>query len=431
MTPKEQGAPAQQARPKRARIDESSNKIAVIEDNTAPKKTPSEAALSMVKAAVALRPDATQEVVQDVLKEHIKLKTKLREMKNSRERMNNEAFMPRSARFSFELTSSPSIMETEEFRTLAAAMKADMEAFSKKCKERISQVQELVQKGTQEDLRKHFYLGLKRIAIMLMHEHKTYTDDNPCPYARFVYWMTNAPDRISFGTYQANETTQQLCSQEFKQAIVGSEDQAPFTLTTEETLFYPTLRDEMVKIVKAVFFSAWEHMETTRTETDAHIRLKKTAIEMINKEKTEAAAMEVEAEPSADPKVIRDLIQEGIKKETAALRKEVNKLSQTVQRSNPSKNSNRGASSPSPRASSTKKNGKGPGKGDNNAKEKGKKIEKKNNSKKPSPKKRREPSPGRKEPASPSANKKKGKQPGGPKQQQKKGNGRQKKPTSS
>ena len=94
MTTQDQGAPAQQGRPKRARIDETENTVREIDNSApvAPIKTPSEAALAEVKAAVALRPDATQEIVLDVLKIHLKLKTRLHEMKNSRDRMNDDGF---------------------------------------------------------------------------------------------------------------------------------------------------------------------------------------------------------------------------------------------------------------------------------------------------------------------------------------------------
>jgi hypothetical protein len=441
MTTQDQGAPAQQARPKRLRIDESANAVIEIDKSAAvaPKYTPSEAALAEVKAAVALRPDATQEVVLDVLKEHIKLKTKLQEIKNSKERMNDDAFIPRSARYDFKLTSSPEIMETEEFKTLDADMKADTEAFSKKCKEKIMAVQALVLKGTEESLRKHFYLGLKKFAIMLMSEHMTYSETNPCPYAKFVCWMADEEDRIAEDTYLANASTQLLCAQEFAAAVDEFTVGEQMNLSNEETTLYLTIRDEMMKIVKAVFLSAWKTIENKKTELATNQRLKRTAMEMLEKEKTEAAAMEIDAEPSADPKVLRDLITEGIKKATENLQKEVNKLQQTVHRSTSAKNSNRGASSSNKSASSPKKKGKGPGKGEkkenNNVKNKNKDNSRDKKPKPipqpPTPRKKQGNSPGRKEKDSPKDKKSNKKSPGGQRQQQKKDSKKPNKPRSS
>jgi hypothetical protein len=430
MTTRNQGAPAQNARPKRTRIDESENTVVEIENSAtvAPKKSPSEAALAEVKAAVALRPDTIQEVVLDVLKQHLKLKTKLQDMQNSKERMNDDAFIPRSARFKFDLSSSPEIMETEEFKILDTAMKADQEAFSKKCKERIMAVQELVIKETNEALKKQFYQGLKRISIMLMSEQQEYTDDKPCPYAKFLCWMIDKEDRIALPIYAACGTSKTHCSLTFAEAVDLPEDQETITWTLQEHTFYLTIRDEAVKIIKAVFHTAWATVQNKKTETATIQRLKKAAIEMIETEKTEDVAMEIDAEASADPKVLRDLINEGIKKATADLQKELNKLQQTVQRSNkqPAKNSNRGASSSQQSASSKKKTGPGQKEGEKkeNKKEKGKKEKKTNNNatRPPTPRKqKRGTSPGRSEPASPSENKSKKKQTGGQRQPQKKG----------
>jgi hypothetical protein len=440
MTTQDQGAPAQQARHKRTRIDESANTVIEVDASAivAPKKTPSEAALAEVKAAVALRPDATQEVALDVLKIHLKLKTKLQEMINSKERMSDDAFLPRSARFDFKLSSSPDIMETEEFKALDTAMKAEQEAFCKSCKARILAVQDLVIKETQADLKKHFHLGLKRIAIMLMSEQEAYTDEKPCPYAKFAVWLCNKPDRISLETFIANDTTNIACRDVFTVLVDGYSPDKTITLSAEEKVLYLKIRDEAVKIVKAIFLTAWNTITNKKTESATSLRLKKAAIDMLVKEKTEETVMEIDAEPSTDPQVIRSLIAEGIKKATADMQKELSKLQQTVHRSSSAKNSNRGASSSQQSASSKKKKGQGPKEGEkkenNNGKGKKEQKEKKQPTatRPPTPKQKRGTSPGRSEPASPRGNnKQKKQQTGGQRQQQRKGKKSPTKPRSS
>jgi hypothetical protein len=435
MTTQNPGAPAQQPRLKRTRIDTTANTVIEIDKSAAvaPKNTPSEAALAEVKAAVALRPDATQEVVLDVLKNHLKLKTKLLELLNSKQRMDDDAFIPRSARVDFKLTSSPDIMETEEFKLLDSTMKAASVAYSKQCKETIMEVQAMVLQGTRADLKKHFFLGLKRIAIMLMSEHATYTDDKPCPYAKFIFWMTKETDRITQDVFVANETSRLQCATVFGMAIEGNEGGATPTVDPADHLFYLTFRDDAVKIVKAGFLTAWTTIETKKAEASTSLRLKKTAVDMLEKEKTEAVTMEIDAEPSADPKVLRDLINEGVKNATAKLQKELSKLQQTVQRSTNPKNSNRGASSSQQSASSKKKKGTGQKEGEkkenNNDKGKGKKKQPAS-PRPPTPRQKRGNSPGRSEPASPSGAKKKKQQTGGPRQQPKKGQKKSTKPRS-
>jgi hypothetical protein len=217
-----------------------------------------------------------------------------------------------------------------------------------------------------------------------------------------------------------------MCHLEFVTPILeGQPEGTTLVFEPTEHAFFLQIRDEAVKIVKAVFYNAWNTVENKKTETITSQRLKKAAIEMLEKEKTEATTMQIDAEPSADPKIIRDLITEGIKKATADLQKEMNKLHQSVSRSNPSKNSNRGASSPSSTssASSKKKKEAGPGKGEkkenNNAKGKGKKQP--NANRPQTPRKKPESSPGRNAKDSRNDNENKKKQPtGGQRQQQQK-----------
>jgi hypothetical protein len=241
--------------------------------------------------------------------------------------------------------------------------------------------------------------------------------------------MIDKEDRIAPPIYAACGTSKEHCQLSFAEGIDLSEEQDSVTWTPIEHAFFLVIRDEAVKIVKAVFYSAWITIQQKKTDSATIQRLKKAAIEMIDQEKTEEVAMEIDAEASADPKVLRDLINEGIKKATAELQKEVNKLQQTVQRSNkqPAKNSNRGASSSQQSASSKKKTGPGPKEGGKSVsnKENGKKEKKTNNkaTRPPTPRKQkpRGTSPGRSEPDSPSAKKSKKKQTGGQRQQQKKG----------
>jgi hypothetical protein len=275
---------------------------------------------------------------------------------------------------------------------------------------------------------------------MLLNEHATYTNDKPCPYAKFICWLTDEEDRIALTTYAANGTTQEECDQEFAPAIdTGDTTGSQVTLTNDEHVLFLKIRQDAVKIIRAVFESAWITVENKKSESQTSQRLKKTAIDMLEREKTEAAAMEIDAEASADPKVIRELIAEGVKKATETLQKEVNKLQQTVQRSNNSaKNPKRGASSSQPSASSKNKKGIGQKTGEKKGKDKkqgnGKK-ETKANPRPPSPRKQKQPrgtSPDRSDTASHGETKKpKKQQTGGPRQQQKKGPKKPIKPRSS
>jgi hypothetical protein len=252
--------------------------------------------------------------------------------------------------------------------------------------------------------------------------------------------MTDEEDRIALTTYAENGTTQEQCDQEFAPAIdTGDTTGSQVTLTNDEHVLFLKVREDAVKIIRAIFESAWITVETKKSESQTSLRLKKAAIEMLEREKTEAAAMEIDAEVSADPKVIRELIAEGVKKATDTLQKEVNKLQQTVHRSNhPAKNSNRGASYSQPSASSKNKKGTGQQKGEKKGKDKkqgnGKK-ETKANPRPPSPRKQKKPrgtSPDRSDTASQGENKKpKKQQTGGPRQQQKKGQKKSNKPRSS
>jgi hypothetical protein len=419
MTKQKRGAPAQDARAKRIRLDESSNKTVDI-DNSKPvaPQTPTEAALAHAKAAVALRPDAIKEVVLEALKSHLKLKTRIRELQQTQIRMNNDAFIPRSARFKFELTASDEIMETEEFKALAKTTKDDVAAFQQKCKQQILSVMELTMKDTQAQLKKQFFSGLKHLAIMLLHEQDNFSTTDPCPYAKFICWACNK-NHITPEVFKANGTSPKDCFQEFENAIPHHDVSTPIQLTTSEDTLFLNTKDEMVKITKAVFLDSWSIIEIKHQEIETENRLKKAAITLLDEKATVATVMEVDKEPSTDPKTIRALIDEEVKKATAGLRQEVNRLHNHNQRLSTKpkqqpKNLSRGAT-PSPKsAPSTNKKRKGNKDGRDRA----------NSPRKSTnmpPKKSHGTSPGTKDAASPAASKKEKQRPGGKQQQQKKG----------
>ena len=429
MTNQDKGAPAQPRGQKRIKIDETKNQVKTFEpkDPAAPNKTPIEAAKQIVTSAVELRPDITQEIVLQVFQLHYKLKTKLRDLKNSRERMDDDAFLPRSAKHAFVLSAPLDVMETQEFKDAATEMEKIRLAYQIECKKRILATQNMVEKNLSAQIETTFQQGILKITKMLLVEERLLNDDGTPPTAKFAFFLIDEK-LIGDDVYRSNETTHVKMVKSFDALIPTSESEEAFDNLLQKTKFQ-ALSEDAKNIIQQTFHHAWIHAEEVALDNDTQRLLKKAAIEIQEGEKTEDTEMELDKEPSVEPGRIRDLIKEEIKKNNAALQREVNKLNQTVNRSKASptkkaKNSTRGAPTSPKSASSTKKSGK-PAASEGGNKGKGKNNANKKSSAATSPKRSRGTSPARK--GKGTDKEKKGKQApaSGRQQPQKKGRQRQ------
>jgi len=88
----------------------------------APAPAPSTMAHNIIIATVESHPALIQRLCTTIFNKFSALKNKERQQLNTLSRLTEDTFLPRSARLAFEMHASNKVMETEEFKTLAASM---------------------------------------------------------------------------------------------------------------------------------------------------------------------------------------------------------------------------------------------------------------------------------------------------------------------
>ena len=130
-------ATANNRSPKRVRLDDQPAIVAI--DNTG-KAKPTDAVKTYLRINAGSLPTSMQTLITECALEFVTLQSKKKQKDDMVSKFDDDAFTPSSTRFNFQLTSSESVMETQEFKTLATectthlkACQAQLKACMKKC----------------------------------------------------------------------------------------------------------------------------------------------------------------------------------------------------------------------------------------------------------------------------------------------------------
>jgi len=125
----------------------------MIEDETDPtgKETqapaPSTMAFNIITAAVESHPSPIQCLCTAIFHKFSALKNKEHQQLNTYSRLTKDSFLPRFAQLAFKLHATNKVMETGDFKTLAASMETLMLEWKTKAKEAILMVAQLESKA--------------------------------------------------------------------------------------------------------------------------------------------------------------------------------------------------------------------------------------------------------------------------------------------
>lgn len=365
-------------RNKRVRVNEEANTSIEANEPATPKENlpPSAASRAALKEAVASHPDAIKEVAEALLKDYVSLKNQERQEANTMSHFDDTAWMPRSARVKFSLTSSESLMETEDFKKLSAEATAATAAFQHKAKSLIKSVLKMAIKETKSRFKELMERALFRFGAMILLEDKAYTDEPPTE--KFV-WYCLSKDNIPARVFEYTETRKLALESTFYQkandrvAQKSADDKAKATndrmdtddtaaapsvipatqppavtatiptadISAGEAVYFQTLLPKFVSLLTALFATCWEHQLAAQAKLDSNRRLKKQAQEFLKGDKSKDTAIDLEKEPKIEPKRISELVKKEVEKATGKLNKKVDRVSQQQNRS--VKNGPRGA----------------------------------------------------------------------------------------
>jgi hypothetical protein len=257
---------------------------------------------------VASHPDAIKEVAEALLKDYVSLKNQERQEANTMSHFDDTAWMPRSARMKFSLTSSESLMETEDFKKLSAEATAATTAFQHKAKSLIKSVLKMATKETKSRFKELMERALFRFGAMILLEDKAYTDDPPTE--KFVWYCLSKDDiparvfdytgtrkaTLEATFYQkANDRVAQKIADDKAKATnnrmeTDDDDEVPGTalatqpqaatapttadISAEEASYFGTLLSKFATLLTALFATCWEHQLAAQAKLDSNRRLK-------------------------------------------------------------------------------------------------------------------------------------------------------------
>ena len=396
-------------------------------DEAAPSKSakpPKSLAESFIRSSIASLHPQQAPLVEKLGKTHILLLSKRDHFKTVLQRMiNDNDFIPRSARLKFNLTGSDRAAELPEYKQLAEDTSTLVNEFQQTLKEQIIKATRLEVAAAENEIRLHLAKCMRIItSSFLISENDPNNVDQqvhllaqraivalsinaPMDLNTFVRIYkevhtieTFPPQNVNINNNNMNEDDLsdsiavgylQQNHQEFGDNHSVSTDNTTPTAPTAPTL--PPLSDtlkEVKKCIEKVFVTSWLQFKQQQQENKVALELKKLNTTFFTEKATNESVLPVDSEPAADKKELKALIHYETIKETKNLSKQLDDLKKQLAILTSSKNKNQrgrgGASSkqtnhpaaPKP-SSKKKKNSKPKGKekvvGNNNEKDKEKK----------------------------------------------------------
>jgi len=343
--------------PKRARTQASSV--------AQPPVAPSGAAQAAVSRAVASYPDPIQAITLSISKRFNALKSKARQQTLTRARLAVADFIPHSARIKFELKGSAGAMENDRFTALKTEMTARTEGYTKAIKAAIVEVGFLEKEAIENEMAKLFCTSAAQLAKLCLLEKDPSSSDPP----HFELSLYCIEQDVANALLKHMPLSRPQLFQRFNELNDNGVDahlSGSIPVALVET-FTQRLLLRLAVLLKSIFVTSWEAQLAVYLQQERDIALAKQVREYMGGRATTAAVAIIDAEPTADPKTLRNLIETQVDAKTKSLRTEIQQLRQSVKRS--SKKDPRGAPQPAS-ASSTKKKAQQKGKTKQKSKQK-------------------------------------------------------------
>jgi hypothetical protein len=324
----------------------------VIDVDQAPTPGPTTAAKAFLSTALVSLPDSVKSFVTPLATKYNRLKSRERQQRTTLAKFSDDTYIPRSARINFELKCSESVSESNEFKTLSTTIATSVTAFQLELKAAMNATVELEIQTTQFDQSQVFFQTIHRLGSILYLANHPATKPESVPghaLARFLI------EKQRGSLYKHLPLTPASVYPHYEKF---AEDGVTYNIgDTPENLTAPfaAILERLNPAIEAIFVTSWdkqveyynERAQQEAIETQIRLFTVGTA--------TEATAMQIDTEPTADATTIKDLVATSVAQKTKKLEKELAKLKQQLARpsttSNSAKNVGRGATTP--RAPST------------------------------------------------------------------------------
>jgi len=245
-------------------------------------------------------------------------------------------------------------METETYKTLAKDMEAVCETFRKSAKNAISAVAKLEIENTKKQIAKVFTSTAKHAAHLVILKHNAVLQHTDVELATLAIKKLGS----SLTKYSCLKLLDVLNAISHPAQYSGS------SFSDEKKEALAPLISTFSVLMSAAFVDSWDaQLECYKTQTMERAMAKHVK-DVLDGTATQAAAAAMDAEPTADPTLLKDIIKKQVDSQQRQLQTQINALKQKLARSItptdnskiPAKNKNRGATANTPKgAPSTNK----------------------------------------------------------------------------
>ena len=322
-------------------------------ESTLQRPTPSVAARTYVSDSVRSLPDSVQKYIISISTTFHKLKNKERQQQKNLARFDDDDFIPRSARIGFELKGSETVMETEQFKTLATKTADEIKKLQTTLRKSMSSTIKLEIAHTQELILNTFFKGVKELgSLFYLLSHPNTTADQVPTHSIARYLLEKQRGQLFKHVNVTDETKFQKYLTYAQDAVVHEPGTTPANCITPFT----NVSERIQPVLEDVFVKSWDKLVDEINERTALTKITQQIRDFEVSKATQDTAMQIDTEQALNHTTISNLIQQEVSKNVKKLHTEINQLGQKIQRNGPpnkkSKNKPRGATN---RASSTKK----------------------------------------------------------------------------
>jgi hypothetical protein len=277
-----------------------------------------------------------------------KLQNKARQRSITIDKMAEDTFIPTSARIKFELGATQKVKETATFTNLAEATKLLVETFQQALKTNMVTVAKLELKSIQSDINQTFLETTRDLATLIVMNHFPEAENYPATARTLARATLDAHfDELRIFSTLDDDTLFPLYKE-----ITADPDPVyePGNILPGARLHIACLIPTLFSTLKKIAVDSWKEQLDALSTKKKMLELDGFVKTTLTEKATTDTEMILEREPTIEPAVIKSLIAKGVTDATKDLKKTIERLQQSVDRSSSTKNP-RGAH----RASSTKK----------------------------------------------------------------------------
>ena len=315
--------------------------------------SPTAAAKAIVSKLVLSLPEFAKTFILAASTKHNRLKSQERQQLATTVRFADEDFIPRSTRFKFEIKCSDGVKESENFKTLQADAAAALALCEKSLKAvmltSVTHELELTRKKMTNAFCKSV---LELVSLFYLIRHPS-TLPAAIPGHALSRFVINALPEPFFVHLPFDTSNVQKIYSDHAQDDVAFDPEAA-TPANQLTPFH-AVAVSVLPILVGIFKDSWEAQVKNYLAKAALVATEKLLRDFAVGAATEAASMEIDTNPTADPKLLKDLIASEVSAQTKKLRKELDRYKQQDRRADDPAAKNKSRGDATPRAPSTKK----------------------------------------------------------------------------